>query len=271
MVSTGLLAPGASRLSVSDGKGVNETWKGRIHLRDRSTVPVYVKFLKAKQLINEFFGAELARAVGFQVPDSYLVKVYKNQHPAMFDELGIKAEFTLAFGSRDVAVKSLVRRYRDEGKTFAMWFINHCPCWRRVVSFDGWVANSDRNFGNALLGGPDDLWLIDHDRCFTGPSWSSTRLVPDAAVPNKLLSTLNRLLTDDIKDAVANEASDAQKLFSLADVEGALEDSKIAKLLSSSEQAALISFIEQRKTKIIDFVNAALGRPTLPLPGVTHV
>ena len=115
MVTMGLLAPGASPLSASGGKGINETWKGRVHLLDGSTVPAYVKLLSQRQLVNELFGAELARAVGMPVPETYLVRVDKGDYAAMFAQHNIQTDAVIAFGCRDVGVKSLARRYQAEG------------------------------------------------------------------------------------------------------------------------------------------------------------
>ncbi len=263
----GLLAPGATPLSASAGKGVNETWKGRVHLLDGSTVPAYVKLLTQRQLTNELFGAELARAVGMPVPEAYLVRVDKCDYATMFAQHSIQAEHVIAFGSRDVGVKSLARRYQVEGLAFKQWFVSHCSRWKRVVSFDGWIANIDRHLGNALIGGPDELWLIDHGHSFTGPAWSEDKLLPNAMVPNRLVNELNDVITTEIRDAIAAEATDAQRMFELAHVEGVLDDSNASQLLTTSERRALVEFIEQRKAKVMELVGAAIGRPLLPLTG----
>jgi hypothetical protein len=267
MVNMGLLAPGAKPLSASTEKGINDTWRGRVHLLDGTTVPAYVKFLDAKQMANELLGAELARAVGFQVPDTYLVRVDKAQYAAGFAQLGITADRVVAFGCREVGAKSLVRQYRNGGLPFMQWFVETCTRWKRLVSFDGWVGNIDRHLGNALIGAPDDLWLIDHGHCFTGPTWTEAQLVPTATVPNRLVNELNLVLTDDIRDAVALEAQDAQKLFDVVHVEGALQDSQSEGFISPPERQALLDFVEKRKLSVLELVNAALGRPMLPLAG----
>ena len=77
MTKIGLLAPGANPLTPSDEKGINEILRGRVHLNDGSSVTTFVKLLSKKQLINELFGAELARAVGMPVPEVFLVRIDK--------------------------------------------------------------------------------------------------------------------------------------------------------------------------------------------------
>jgi hypothetical protein len=71
LTKIGLLAPGANPLTPSDEKGINEILRGRVHLNDGSSVTTFVKLLSKKQLINELFGAELARAVGMPVPEVF--------------------------------------------------------------------------------------------------------------------------------------------------------------------------------------------------------
>ena len=91
------------------------------------------------------------------------------------------------------------------------------------------------------------------------------KLVPGAMVPNRLVNELNDVITNEIRDAIAAEATDAQQIFELAHVEGVLEDSSASQLLSPSERHALVNFIEQRKTNVMELVGAAIGRPLLPL------
>ena len=267
MVSMGLLAPGAIPLTASKGKGINETWRGRVHLLDGSTVLAYIKLLDHKQLTNELLGAELARAVGFQVPEIYLVRVDRSHHAEIFHKLGITEEQVVAFGCRDVGRDSLARRYSDGGLAFLKWFVFSCKPWKRLVSFDAWVGNIDRHFGNALIGGPDDIWLIDHGHCFTGPTWTEAQLLSSAPLTNRLINDLNPYLTDDLRNQLALEAADAQKLFDVVHVEGVLQDSQVGPFLSITERLALSSFVEQRKERVLELVNAALGRPMLPFVG----
>ena len=84
-------------------------------------------------------------------------------------------------------------------------------------------------------------------------------------MPNRLVNELNDVITNEIRDAIAAEATDAQQIFELAHVEGVLEDSSASQLLSPSERHALVNFIEQRKTNVMELVGAAIGRPLLPL------
>jgi hypothetical protein len=38
---------------------------------------------------------------------------------------------------------------------------------RRMLTFDNFIGNPDRNAGNILIGAPGELILIDHSRAFT--------------------------------------------------------------------------------------------------------
>jgi hypothetical protein len=267
MVKVGLLAPGATPLTASNGKGVNETWRGRVHLLDGTTVLAYVKLLDSKQLANELLGAELARAVGFQVPDSFLVRIDKSAHTEIFQKMRIAGDQVIAFGCRDVARDSLARRYRCEGDAFLCWFVHACKLWKRLASFDAWVGNIDRHLGNALVGGPDDVWLIDHGHCFTGPNWTEGSLLPSATFVNRLINELTPFLSEANRDELAIEAVDAQRVFDVVHVEGAIADCHVEPFLSLGERTALARFVELRKTRVQEFVSAAIGRPMLPFGG----
>ena len=265
MTKIGLLAPGANPLPPNDEKGINETLKGRVHLNDGSSVTTYVKILSKKQLINELFGAELARSVGMPVPEAFLVQIYKSDYEDLFARHQIRTDSTMSFGSKDVGVQSLARRYQAEGETFKKWFVKHCSQWKSVVSFDSWIANSDRHLGNTLIGGPDEFWLIDHDDSFTGPSWNEQNLDPDLVFPNLLVDELSTVISSETRQAIVIESANSQRIFNLADVEGILSDSHSIDFLSASESSALVNFIEKRKSKIVEFVCSAVGLPLLPL------
>lgn len=267
MVCMGLLAPGASALSLSKGKGVNETLRGRVHLLDGTTVSAYVKLLDKRQLANELVGAELARAAGLQVPDSYLVRVDATSYGELFRKLGLTESRVIGFGSRDVGRESLARRYRDAGPALLKWFVDKAGAWKRIAAFDSWVGNIDRHLGNALIGGADDVWLIDHGHCFTGPAWTVAQLVPTAVVVNRLVNELGAFLTEQHREALANEAADAQRIFQVVHVEGAIQDSEAGALLGRDEVDGLCKFVEQRKARVCEFVSAAMGRPMLDLGG----
>jgi hypothetical protein len=267
MVSMGLLAPGAEPLTASKGKGINETWRGRVHLIDGSTVQAYVKLLDPRQLSNELLGAELARTVGFQVPEAYLVRIDKSDYVDLFAKLNITENQIIAYGCRDVGRNSLARRYSDGGLPFLLWFIKECHHWKRIVSFDAWIGNIDRNLGNALIGSPNDIWLIDHGYCFTGPTWTEAQLLPSGIFANRMINDFNPHLTNDLRDAVVVEAKDAQKVFDVVHVEGVLQDSYAGSYLTNSERTAVSYFVEKRKPQVLAMVSTALGRPMLPFDG----
>ena len=99
LTKIGLLAPGANPLTPSDEKGINEILRGRVHLNDGSSVTTFVKLLSKKQLID---------------------------YEPLFTQHRIQSDSIVSFGSKDVGVKSLARRYQAEGEPFKKWFVKHC-------------------------------------------------------------------------------------------------------------------------------------------------
>src|SRR5690606_22477174 len=74
-----------------------------------------------------------------------------------------------------------------------------------LYAFDSWIANIDRHPGNLLFGGKDEIWLIDHGHCFSGPTWEPSDLDPGAAYRNRLAEWLTCHLTPDQKHQRAAE------------------------------------------------------------------
>jgi hypothetical protein len=80
----------------------------------------------------------------------------------------------------------------------------------RLIDFDAWVANIDRNIGNILLTSPDSFVLIDHGAILGGPLWpAALHSNPDAYAKNMILdhiySPAKDTLSLPIKNAIVKE------------------------------------------------------------------
>ena len=81
------------------------------------------------------------------------------------------------------------------------------PALRKMLTFDNFIGNTDRNAGNILLGPPGELVLIDHSRAFV----TSSRL------PNKiervdatLWTRISALTRDELRRAIGSWIDDEQ-------------------------------------------------------------
>jgi hypothetical protein len=92
-------------------------------------------------------------------------------------------------------------------------------------------------------------------------------LLPSATFVNRLINELTPFLSEANRDELAIEAVDAQRVFDVVHVEGAIADCHVEPFLSLGERTALARFVELRKTRVQEFVSAAIGRPMLPFGG----
>lgn len=62
--------------------------------------------------------------------------------------------------------------------------------WSRLceaIAFDDWTANCDRNLGNFLIGGPDQVVLIDHSNLPVDLNWDPKDLQPGGQFTSMLM------------------------------------------------------------------------------------
>lgn len=254
------VVPGATFLGAED-KGVNETFVGSIDTIS-GRYRAYIKVLGGRQLVNELLSSTVGRAVGLPIPQGYLLKVLPTDLPESVVLKKHNSE-VLAFGTRDVGQPSLKRRIKKEGNSVLSTLFTSWKEWETAVIFDDWIANVDRNPGNLLIGGPGEVWLIDHGHSFTGPEWKEADLIPDKIFPNKLGDHHFPTLTLPERMAVRDKAGNLSSNFGLVDPDAALTASLSDKLLSISELKAIKDFLRLRVAKLVDIVSFRLGIPNM--------
>ncbi len=141
---------------------------------------------REKALIAELIGGELARKLGFKVPEL----VFAN-----LDE---------AFGRSegDEEIQDLLKS--SQGLNLALHFLSKAMTFdpgasqvdeylaSRIVWFDAWITNVDRTFRNTnLLIWNRDLWLIDHGAAFlfhhSWDNWEKHARSPFAVIKDHVL------------------------------------------------------------------------------------
>ncbi|GAB3236329.1 aminotransferase class I and II [Algoriphagus aestuariicola] len=141
---------------------------------------------REKALVAELIGGELARRLGFKVPEL----VFAN-----LDE---------AFGRSegDEEIQDLLKS--SQGLNLALHFLSRALTFdpgasqvdeylaSRIVWFDAWITNVDRTFRNTnLLIWNKELWLIDHGASFlfhhSWENWEKQALSPFGVVKDHVL------------------------------------------------------------------------------------
>lgn len=244
---------------------VNDTFRGQILLADGEVKSAILKDLEPKQLCNELLGSTLANATGLPTPDAFLAVVRAGdlsvaKGPVLADGNRI------VFASADVKVPNVTHRLTQAPATDLHISLKDLIEWDRLgelYAFDAWIANVDRHPGNLLLGQKNEVWLIDHGYCFSGPNWQSDELNPDAQYRNRLGEWLTRWLTASEKQQRAAEAAAFSGPIAQIDIAAWSEASRIEQFLAPTEVTAAANFLSLRVAAVPREASRALDVPRL--------
>lgn len=267
MIELGHFLPGAKLLE--EEKGVSETYIGVVETSDRR-INAYVKLLPDRELANELVVSELARRAGLDTPDAYLVMAARQDYPTSPQfQLQPKALTMPAFATAAMGLKSFRRRADLQSPDAKKAFVGAWKQWADVLGFDDWTANGDRHPGNFLVGGPGEVWLIDHGYAFTGPAWSADKLDPDVLVANRLWNEVLSGCVDEAEKRPATKQIRARmQKFGDVDLQGSFDSAHLRYYLTSTEMKLLKIFLTDRVTSVAMRLCRLLGIPELPLEEV---
>lgn len=194
-------------------------------------------------LLNEIIGYLLARYCGLPVsPRAALVGIPKNINPPedvvpfgfAVDVLPGQTPGSLHQAGKARECARLLRLLRE-------W--SNAPA---AVAFDDWVANADRNAGNLLVAGEDEVYLIDHTHLPITMNWQQSDLDPHVVVENQLARMLrwNDQSTLPIKSSIARSTDSHYDSLQKAEQELSYW---LEQLVDDSEtRQALLTFFRER-------------------------
>lgn len=259
-IELGNVVPGAIPLS-PDEKGINETFLGHIDAPS-GRHKAYIKVVLGKQLTNELIATTIGRALNLPIPQGYLLNVRPIDLPEsqLLQERGAEA---LIFGSRALDHPSLVRRFKGNLQEAVAWVHTNFERLDEALVFDDWIANADRHLGNLLVGAVNQVWLIDHGHCFTGPEWLATQLQAAQDFGNQLASNLIPNLTLPQRVALRDKTKEMSRLYSIVDTEQIMNRSFADRLLSPSDLVVVSNFLRDRIQHLVDIMSNRVGIPGL--------
>jgi hypothetical protein len=246
-------------------KGINETYRGWIEV-DGARLQAYVKFLRPWEIFNESLGSVLCQLVGLSTPRSFLVVVDRDDYPSpgLFPDPQIRQ--ALAFASQAMPGEALSRRMSLTALPALRALVDEWKEWPDVLVFDQWIANPDRHTGNVLMGAPGEFYLIDHGLCFYRQNWSPEEILASVSI------VTTRLWTDFLQNTVAmqNRLDATRRILAAAAIQttvnlsAAMSFTKTQQFIPAINLAALVQFLELRRTSAPHIVSSAIGMPTLP-------
>lgn len=218
---------------------------------------------REKALIAELIGGELARRVGFKVPEI------------------VFANLDAAFGNSegDEEIQDLLKS--SQGLNLALHFLSKALTFdpgashvdeelaSRIVWFDAWITNVDRTFRNTnMLIWNRELWLIDHGASLVfHHSWENWEkhalspfsmvkdhvLLPRASALEKADEAMKQIITSELIDEIVQMVPDEWILAS-RDTETAEEAKEVyasfLKMRLAHSDVFLTEAIDARKALI---------------------
>lgn len=261
-IELAVVEPGAQRTSHNTA---NETYRGVVR-SDSGLYRAYIKPLTGRQLINELVVSVLARSFSLPVPKGFLVLLTRSDLPGsrVLDQLPqVGEDEFLGFACSDIKHSPLARRIGSAMP--ASLVTKNAALLQDTLIFDEWVANTDRHYNNILISSRNELFLIDHGHCFTGPNWEIPQLRHEVGYANKLAARLIPGWSETERGDLMSKCFQKAAEYSSVDADTALAQAHVEKLLPASEQAALSNFIKSRVNYLYSIICDRVGRPTLGL------
>lgn len=222
-------------------KRVNLLFEGK-----RYEVKAYAKKLKDLDFLVELLAAKLGIEIGLPIPEPVIAylpdkdEIWFASVDVKFPDLSHRLEFLdndhLADTTENIEILSKL----------ANWQLIY-----DAISFDEWIANSDRNSGNVLYDGTDQFYLIDHNLAMRLP------FSPDAPINNQLLNTKLFFTQDEVgRQRIRN------KISALVDsIDESLPRTITSRILESANDLN-----EKTLNNIVDFLEKRLHH----LTAITH-
>lgn len=262
-----ILNEGASRVE-RDGEDdkVDELWLGDAYdstAPDQPAISLYLRVGAPGNLVAEAVCGCLAHALGLPAPEVFLVEI----PPGYLPESGLTQQNATSLGvaTRDLGGGTFLQFLRSD-KNAAISLLTRWAEWAKVVAFDEWVANGDRNFGNIVYK-DKSLHIIDHADAFGGAcrelyplkelvdgEFENALAIPmqtfTPAQCYQVLQSLKQWLADDVDDL---------------NIPSIVEYAGTANWQQPSEIQELITFIETRLGITYELLCNRLGHPQLIL------
>lgn len=205
--------------------------------------------------------ASLAAFAGLPVPNAFLGLVEAGEIPVLKGP-SLTSGGRLVFASEDAQTPPLAQVYLGGDRRATRRVVEKLAEWVRLgdlYALDAWVANVDRHQGNLLFSGEDQVWLIDHGHCFSGPGWRATELNANLTYRHRLAEWLTPALTEHKRNALADVSANFPAHFANANVADIGRAAHASELLAPSDFETAVTFLSERGQHVPMLAAAALN------------
>ena len=262
-----VLNEGAARVArdVEDSKA-DELWQGDAvdpaNPQD-PTVPVYLRLGQRAALVAELVCGCVARALCLPAPEVFLLTVPAGHLAG--SALARPDAPTLCVATRDIGGATFAQ-FLSSNEDAALQLLHQWPELARVVAFDEWLANQDRNLGNIIYVA-QTLHIIDHADAFGG---SARQLFPLAELTtqqfqNKLAGTLNAYKSSKRNELLQDVHTWLAQVGAGINIPAVVESASTRPWNTPEQDGELVDFIQQRLTLTHALLCNRLGHPQLSL------
>ncbi|OTG72397.1 hypothetical protein B9T26_10745 [Acinetobacter sp. ANC 4169] len=136
---------------------------------------------RSLEIINESFGFLMAQEINLrQSPRVALIKISVDDIPSVADDIFAQENgYYYAWACRSIGGENMKKMYfkppyqNGTPQEFSKYFdaLNEWDHFANLIAFDDCIGNSDRNPGNIIFLGKNNLAVIDHGRIFGGVNW----------------------------------------------------------------------------------------------------
>lgn len=226
----------------------------------------YLKCFSIQEKIgicNEITGYILAKHLGLAVPDKCAFIKLPNE---ILNEFKTRKgedcyEYGFAMMESPGQTPNTILRLNQNNTDFAcsifMDALSKWPLTAKLLAFDEWLANEDRNLGNFIISSGKNIIIIDHSNIPTKMLWNCSDLMDDKAYSNKLVQIFEKI-------------TPGGKVYTLPDnafIESEANAHSVALSVVLNELEAWWSFLLDplRKERIKGFLNVRANKKrTLP-------
>lgn len=202
----------------SEGK-IADTHICNINWNDGKTTRAYVKRFRITEqlgLLNEITGYILARHSQLPVPlRAGLIKL----NPDAFQDSSMFGDW--AFVISEIGGVTPGSYFNSGALKECKTLMDLVASWSKVcdtIAFDDWIANEDRNLGNLVVAGRDNIYLIDHSNIPFVLNWTAQMLDPHKESKNALANNLWVLQSTPlpVKAKISSASQNHETSYSLA-------------------------------------------------------
>lgn len=262
-----ILNEGASRVPRdSDAEKLDELWLGDAYDSsdpDQKSISLYLRVGSPDNLVAEAVCGCLARILDLPAPEVFIVHIPPGHLP--HSALIRQDAAALCVATRDLGGDTFLQFLRSDKKA-AISLLTKWADWAKVVAFDEWVANGDRNFGNIIFR-DKNLHIIDHAEAFGGACRALYPLneLADGVFENALAIPMRTFTAEQCHHVLEGLGQWLVEVAGPLDIPGIVEYADTSHWQPKPQIQELITFIEQRLGITYELLCNRLGHPQLKL------